>query len=138
LGGDHLARHPATAHALAHRARVDLEQHRMGGDAVALGQRQPGRPPLGVQAGRVDDGGQAATHALGHDELEHLERVLAGAHVVLAGADHGAQPVRGHDLVGREPLRRPVRLARAGRADQHHETWVGQADGHAATAPGRA
>src|SRR4029079_18684739 len=45
---------------------------------------------------------------LGDDEVEDLERVTARALVALARTDHRAQPVRGHDLVGGEPLPRPV------------------------------
>ena len=64
---------------------------------------------------------------LGDDELEQLERVLRRALVALAGADDGAQAVRRDDLLGREPLRRPVRLAGAAGADEHDEAGIGQA-----------
>ena len=72
-------------------------------------------------------------HPLGDDQVEHLERVAARALVALAGADDRAQPVRGDDLVGVEPLARPVRLAGGGGADEHDEARVGEP--HAAVVP---
>ena len=103
-----------------------LEDDRVRGNAVALRDLEPRRAPVGIEPGRVHDRGQAAGQPLGHDEVEHLERVAAGPHIALAGADDGAQALGGDDLVGMEELARPVRLARAARPDEHDEAGVGQ------------
>ena len=136
LPADDLARHRRAAGpvALAHELGRRVEHDRDGRHAVPLGERAPAGAPLGLQAGRVDHGRQPARQPLGDDELEQLERVLRRALVALAGADDGAQAVGGDDLLGREPLRRPVRLARPAGADEHDEAGIGetQRHGHAA------
>ena len=101
-----------------------IEDDRVDRHAVALAERPPGGSALGLQAGRVDHRRQLAPQALVDDQLEQLERVARRALVAFAGPDDGAQAVRRDDLLGREPLRGPLRLARAARTDEHDERWV--------------
>ena len=68
-----------------------------------------------------------APQPLVDDEVEDVEGVLARADVALAGADDGAQAVGRDDLVGVEPVGRPVRLARRRRPDEDDEARVRQA-----------
>jgi hypothetical protein len=129
LPADDLRRHRVAALAVApaHLGRRRVEDDGMGRHAVALGELAPRAAALGLEAGGVDDGRQPAPQPLGHDQVEDLERVAAGALVALGRADDGAQAVRGDDLVGVEPLRRPLGLARPAGADQHDEARVGEA-----------
>src|SRR5258707_73280 len=83
-------------------------------------------PTIAFEGLRVDDRRELALQPALDDEIQHCERVLAGALVVLSEADHGSQVVRRHDPTWREPLARPVRLARARCPDQHHEARVGE------------
>jgi hypothetical protein len=113
LAADDLGRNGrgAGAVALADDRGGRVEQHRVGGHAVALGHRPPGRAAARVQAGRVDHRGQPSREALGDDQVEHLEGVAARALVALAATDRGAQRVRGDDLAIVEPARGPLGLA---------------------------
>jgi len=131
LAGDDLAGDAGPTRPLAYDGGRRVEHDRIRRDVVALAERAPGRAPLRVEAGRVHHRDQPAPHPLGDDQLEELERVPARAQVVLARADHRAQPIRRDDLLGSEPLVRPLRLARCRRPHQHHEARVGQPDGHA-------
>ena len=128
LRGDHARRHGRLPGAIAgaDHGLGHVEQDRVGGHAMVVRERPPGGAPLGLEPGRVDHRGQTTAQPLGHDQVEHLERVAARALVALARADHGAQPVRRHDLIGVEPRVRPVRLARCGRPDEHDEARIRQ------------
>src|SRR5215217_5024218 len=129
LSGEDLGRHRDLARAVAlpndGRGRVAHDCVRR--HAVALRELAPRGPALGLEPGRVDHGREPPAQALGDDQVEHLERVAAGALVALAGPDDGAEPVGRDDLVGMEPRVRPVRLAGRGRADQHDEARIGEA-----------
>ena len=70
--------------------------------------RQVRAAAFGFERGRVDDSCQAAAKALVDDQVEHLERILAGTLVVLNSADHGAQSIRRDDRVRVKPVRRPM------------------------------
>jgi hypothetical protein len=139
-----LRRHDGARHrrapgavALAHERCRRVEAHGDDRDRPGIGERAPAGAPLGIQASRIDDGRQPPREPLGDDELEYLEGVPAGALVALTRADDRAQPVRGDDLIGRERVGGPVRLAGRGGADEHDEARIGQAHGlaHAAGLP---
>ena len=89
--------------------------------------RAPRVAATALEAGRVDDRRQPAPQAPLDDEVEDVEGVLARADVALAGADDGAQAVGRDDLVGVEPVGRPVRLAGRRRAHEDDEARVRQA-----------
>ena len=129
LARDDLRRDRARALAVApaHDGGGRVEHDGVGRHPVALGDRAPGVAAAALEAGRVDDGRQAAPQAPLDDQVEDVEGVLARADVALAGADDGAQAVGRDDLVGVEPVGRPVRLARRGRADEDDEARVRQA-----------
>jgi hypothetical protein len=95
-------------------------------DLVLGGQRAPAGAPVRIEAGRVDDGGHPARQPLGHDELEDLEGVAAGALVALARAHDGAQPIRRDDVTAVELLTGPPRLASRGGADENDQAGTGQ------------
>ena len=76
----------ARAIALAHERGGRFEDDRVGGYRVALGERQPSRAALRVEARAVDDRRQPARQPLGDDELEQFEGVAARALIALAGA----------------------------------------------------
>jgi len=84
---------------------------------VAVGDRPPRGPLVGVHAERVDHGRETAGEPARHDLVEELERVLRRAEVVRTGADHGAQAVGGHGALVAEPRRRrrstPASMAHA-------------------------
>jgi hypothetical protein len=95
---------------------------------MPLGERSPCSAPSLVESRRVDHRRQPPLQALRDDQVEHLERVTAGALVALAEPDGRPQAVRGDDLIRVEPLGGPMRLARGRRSDEHDEAWIGQAE----------
>ncbi len=115
--------------------RRRVEDDGDGRKPCSPGRGQPAAAAGHVGAERVDDSGQAAPDAGRDDLLEKGERVDRGVEVVLTAADDRAQQVRGDDLGGAVARRRPGRLARARRADQHDEGRVGQ--GHCGGVPAR-
>ena len=97
VGRDPLGGPGAVAGAALGRRGVERD-----GDArqpVPAGRGEPAAPALGVQAERVDHGGEPARQPLADDVVEQGERVGARGDVVLAGADERAQAVAGHDRV---------------------------------------
>ncbi len=83
------------------------------------------RPPLRVQTEGVDDDRQAAPGASLDDLVEQPERVLGRVEIGGAAAHHGAQRVGGHHLDVAVAGRGPGRLPGTGRADQQHQSRVG-------------
>jgi hypothetical protein len=126
LTAHHLARQrrPADTVSLAHHARGRIEHDGICRHAVALGERLPAFPSLGIQSRRVDHRRQPASEPLGGDQIQHLERVAAGALVTLARAYDRAHSIRGQDLLSLEPRLGPVRLARRRRPDEDYQTRI--------------
>ena len=133
---DDPARHGPRAGAVAgaHDRVRGLDHDGVGGDAVPRGERAPRRPAPGLQTRGVDHRRQPAREALLHDQVEHLEGVAARPLVAVPAPDGRAERVGRDDLLGREPLRGPVRLARRGGSDQDDEAGIGQPQ-HAAGLP---
>jgi hypothetical protein len=94
--------------------------------APRAGQLPPAGAAVGVEPGRVDDGGQPARDPAGDDLLQQRERVGARRDVVLTRPDDGAQAVGGHDLVAGEVRGRPRRLAGPRRPGQHDQARRGE------------
>jgi hypothetical protein len=90
-----------------------------------VSQRQPGRSSLRVQAEGVDDHREAAPAASLDDLVEQPKRVIGRVEIGGAAAHHGAQRVRGHHLDVAVPGSGPGRLPGTGRADQQHQSRVG-------------
>ena len=108
--------------------RRHVERNGDHGDAVPAGQRHIPAPPVTIESQRVDDGQQPAPQPALQDQVQHGERIGAGPLVLLTLTDQGPDPVRRDDLLGPEPLRRPMRLATPRRPDQHHQARDGQPD----------
>ena len=81
LPGQCRRRHRQVALAVAGPAELGrgVEPDRDRGQAGAAGQAQPPGPAVRVDAEGVDDGGEAAAEAGGHDQVEHREGVGRGA-----------------------------------------------------------
>ena len=92
--------HGAGPVALAAQPGVGVEQHGHGGQARAAGLVEVAAAAFGIQAQGVDDGGQAAAGARGHDLIQQREGVGRGVQVTFAAADHGPEPIGGHHLGG--------------------------------------
>jgi hypothetical protein len=140
-----------TAAELAPLPRDDVLRHAgaVGAGRVALGadafrdveddgDRQhvvlPGEPHqvgtrLALHIGGVHDGQPAGGEPLADDVVQHLERVAAGALVVLVVGDQAAAEVGGDHLGGLEVAAGEGGLAGPGGADQHDEAELGQAEG---------
>ena len=103
-----------------------VHHHDHGGQPDLPGPRQPAPPPVLVGAEGVDDGGQPATGAGGHDALEQVEGVSGRVEVVRPAADDAAQGVGGDDLVAAVAALRPGGLPRARRAHEDDERRVGK------------
>ena len=123
LRSEHGVRHPIVATAIAvpdlGRGTVDGDgdaRHAGGATEIAPGAALPR-----VERERVDDGRQSASQPPGRDLLDERERVGGRGQVVRSIADDGTEVVRRDDLVRRELRCRPRRLARASRADEHHQ-----------------
>ena len=95
------------------------------GSPDSSSQRRPRRPPRRVQAEGVDDHREAAPGASLDDLVEQPKRVLGRVEIGGAAAHHGAQRVRGDHLGVAVAGRGPGRLPGAGRADQQHQSRVG-------------
>jgi hypothetical protein len=109
--------------------RLGVEQHGDRSHPRAPGQFEIAAPAGRVQAQRVHDRRQAAPGPCGDDLVEQRERVGRRGQVMLAAADDGAKLIGGHDLLRAIPRARPAGLARAGRADEHHERRIGDHGG---------
>ena len=96
------------------------------------GEVQPHAPPDRIEPERVDDRGQSASSAVADDLLQERERILARGEIFAGLADHSAEAVARHDLLAREVLSGPGRLAGARRSDQHDEAgrWQHHLVGH--------
>ena len=119
------------------RRRVEQRRREPGRRGARRARARPSRRPASSPVVSTTVVRRRA-QPLGDDEVEHLEGVAARAQVALAAADDRPQTVRRHDLIGLEPPRGPVRLARGGGADEHDEAGVGQAHRCRPTTPRRA
>ena len=85
---------------------------------------------LALDVGGVDDGQPPTAQPPAGDLVQDGERVLARALVVRVVGHQAATEVRGDHLGAEEVLRGERALARAGRADQHHEAGIREVDLH--------
>ena len=98
-----------------HSVGRGVERDHDRGQSVPPGQVEPAPPAYGVQAERVDDGGQPASHPAGDDQVEQRERVRRGVQVVPTAADDAAQVVGGDDLGAAVALPAPRSTCRSRR-----------------------
>jgi hypothetical protein len=131
LAGDHVVAEVAVGagpvaqagHGLGHVQDDGGGQH-----VVGLGHGQEFGAGLALHVGGVHHGQQAAAQPDVHDGVQQGEGVRAGGLVVLVVADQAAAVVGGDDLGGLEVPGGEGGLARAGHADQHHESHGGHAE----------
>ncbi len=102
---------------------VEHDRHRQ--DVVLAGQPYELGPGLGLHIGGVDDGQPTGRQPLARDVVQHIERIAAGALIVLVVADQPAAEVGREDLGGPEMPCGEGGFARSGGADQHHERQIG-------------
>jgi hypothetical protein len=111
------------------------EMHCNARHSGAPAEGEVGKAAVAIEAERVDHRREAPPHTGREDQVQGREGIRGRVQVARPRPHDGPQRIRRHDLRRAIVRRRPRRLARPGRADEHHQRGIGDVVRHVPSLP---